>query len=119
MSPSLAEAGDMILTTEQTLAMEASVRRERAEAVLQSLMAAKAECEKQLARFKRPDMIKSVTGQSALDAAIASTKRMIESLNRTMAEAGMETGDEANMARARHRGAAGVRSVAVLREPGH
>jgi hypothetical protein len=115
----LAEAGDMIFTTEQTLAMEASARRERAEAVLQSLLAAKAECEKQLARFKRPDMIKSVTGQSALDAAIASTKRMIESLNRTLADAGVEADDHANLARARHRGAAGSRSVAMLREPGH
>jgi len=106
----------MILTTEQTLAMEASARRERAEAVLQSLLAAKAECEKQLARFKRPDMIKSVTGQSALDAAIASTKRMIESLNRTIEAGAVE---EANLARTRHRGAAGSRSVAVLREPSH
>lgn len=119
MSPMLAEAGDMILTTEQTLAMEASARRERAEAVLQSLMAAKAECEKQLARFKRPDMIKSVTGQSALDAAIASTKRMIESLNRTMAEAGMDSQEASNLARTRHRGVAGVRTAPALREPRH
>lgn len=113
----------MILTTEQTLAMEASARRDRAEAVLQSLLAAKAECEKQLARFKRPDMIKSVTGQSALDAAIASTKRMIESLNRTMADAGMVDGvlpeEISGMARTRNRGAAAPRSVAVLREPRH
>lgn len=81
------EASNTMLSAEQRLVLETNARRDRAEAVLQSLLLAKAECEKQLARFRRPDMMKSVTGKSALDAAIASTQRMVESLNRTLSEA--------------------------------
>ncbi len=87
MNRMVIETTDTMLTAEQRLVLETNARRDRAEAVLQSLLNAKAECEKQLARFRRPDMMKSVTGKSALDSAIASTQRMVESLNRTLSEA--------------------------------
>ena len=60
--------------------------RERAEAVLKSLLHAKAECERHVARFRRPDAMKAIRGESALDRAINSTRRTIQTLERTMAE---------------------------------
>lgn len=64
--------------------LETKARRSQAEALLRSLMDAKSECERQLERFRRMDAIQSVTGRSAIDKAIASTKRMIESLDRAL-----------------------------------
>lgn len=62
-------------------ATEAEVRR-KAEAVLASLMAAKAECDKQLADLRRTDPMKQVTGKSSLEEAIASTKRLLADLDK-------------------------------------
>lgn len=62
-------------------------QKHEAQSLLQSLMAAKAECEEHQARFNRPDMYRAVTGRSALDAAIASTTRMIERLDAVLARA--------------------------------
>ncbi len=59
--------------------------RQQAEALLRSLMAAKADCEGQLRRFKRADAMRSVTGRSAFDSAINSTRSMIEALDRALA----------------------------------
>ncbi len=60
-------------------------QRACAEAVLSSLMRAKTECEHQLVRFNRSDMIKTITGRSSIDKAIASTRRIIENLDRALA----------------------------------
>lgn len=67
------------------LLAETSRRRKQAEALLRSLTAAKSECERQLERFQRSDAMQSVTGRSALDTAIAQTRRMIECLDRAAA----------------------------------
>jgi hypothetical protein len=61
--------------------------REQAEAVLRSLIEAREECDRQVERFKRSDLFKTVTGRSALDSAISSTKKMIEHLDRCLAAA--------------------------------
>ncbi len=79
-----AEAPEAITDRDHILA-ESSRRRTQAEALLRSLMAAKSECERQLARFQRSDVMQSVTGRSAIDAAIVQTRRMIESLDRAAA----------------------------------
>lgn len=74
----------------ERLLAETARRRRQAEALLRSLTAAKSECERQLARFQRADAMQTVTGRSALDAAIAQTRRMIESLDRALASAGVQ-----------------------------
>ncbi len=86
MSPicPVAEAPEVITNRDQILA-ESSRRRTQAEALLRSLTAAKSECERQLARFQRSDVMQTVTGRSAIDAAIAHTRRMIETLDRAVA----------------------------------
>lgn len=128
MSRMVIETTDTMLTAEQRLVLETNARRDRAEAVLQSLMNAKAECEKQLARFRRPDMMKSVTGKSALDSAIASTQRMVESLNRTLSEARRDQSQAGLSDDGRRRGfsenaavreAVGSSPVPALRESRH
>lgn len=55
--------------------------RAKALAVLASLQAAKKECDAQLARLRRPDPMKQVTGKSSLDEAIRSTTRLISELD--------------------------------------
>jgi hypothetical protein len=62
-------------------------QRDEARSLLESLVSAKAECEAHQARFNRPDMFRAVTGRSALDAAIASTRRMIERLDAALERA--------------------------------
>lgn len=61
-------------------AMQEDVRS-KAQAVLASLVAAKAECDQQLAKLRRPDAMKQVTGKSSLDEAISSTKRLLAELD--------------------------------------
>lgn len=63
-------------------------QRACAEAVLSSLVRAKAECEHQLVRFNRSDMVKTITGRSSIDKAIASTRRIIENLDRVLGTSG-------------------------------
>lgn len=65
-------------------------QRERAQVVLQGLLEAKAACEEQGARLNRSDLYKAVTGRSAWDASITATQRMIDSLDRALASAGVE-----------------------------
>ena len=61
--------------------------RSKAVAVLNSLLAAKADCDQQLAKLRRSDAMKQVTGKSSLDEAIASTKRLIAELDEAAATA--------------------------------
>jgi hypothetical protein len=62
--------------------MDLNVVRDQAEALLRALQDAKVDSEKRLTELKQPDALKAVTGRSAMDNAIASTQRMIETLNR-------------------------------------
>ncbi len=55
--------------------------RAKAQAVLASLQAARAECDRQLAQMRRSDAMKQVTGRSSLDEAISSTQRLIAELD--------------------------------------
>lgn len=67
--------------------LETTATRDRAEALLRTLMDCKAQSERNLSELKQSDTFKSVTGRSALDNAIASTQRMIDSLNRVIGHA--------------------------------
>jgi hypothetical protein len=71
---------------QDTLA-KARRERERAEGLLRHLLEAKAASEKNLALTNERDPMKSATGRSAFDNAIAATRKMIETLDRTCAEA--------------------------------
>ncbi len=57
-----------------------------AERVLESLEEARRETERHLADSNRADSLKSVTGRSALEAAIDTTRAIIEHLRRAIAE---------------------------------
>lgn len=70
----------------QQILLETTATRDRAEALLRTLLDYKAQSEKNLADLKQPDAFKSVTGRSALDNAIASTQRMVEALNRVLSQ---------------------------------
>ena len=67
--------------------LESTATRDRAEALLEGLMRAKEETERERERLNRRDQIKELTGESSIESAISSTKRMIETLNKTIREA--------------------------------
>ncbi|MCK4872883.1 MAG: hypothetical protein KAS72_09175 [Phycisphaerales bacterium] len=82
------------LTDRQLILLETNAARDKAEALLHGLMQAKEEAERQLAEHEQRDPIKVVTGRSSIDSAISTTKRMIQTLNRRMAEARRDLLDE-------------------------
>ena len=70
--------------TSQRLLVETTAAKERAEALLEGLLHAKATTERIAEEQNRSDAFKQVTGKSAMDNAIASTRRMIDSLDRAI-----------------------------------
>lgn len=68
-------------TTSRLLA-ETTVALDKARRLLESLVEAKSETERHLSRLRRPDAFATVAGRSAIDNAIVSTQRLIESLER-------------------------------------
>ena len=74
------------MTMQNDVLLETTVTRDRAEALLRTLLDYKSLSEKNLAELRQPDAFKGVTGRSSLDNAIASTQRMIEALNRVIAQ---------------------------------
>lgn len=71
----------------QEALVEARRQKRHAEVLLRSLIGAKAECDRQMAQFKRSDAIEAITGHSSLDHAIESTRGMIEELGSAIAQA--------------------------------
>lgn len=67
-----------------------AAQRTRAQAVLEGLLKARETCEEHGSRMNRSDLYKTVTGRSALDAAITATQRMIENLDRSLGKASIE-----------------------------
>lgn len=61
--------------------------RQEAAMVLETLVAEREASERRLAEVRRVDLLKHVTGRSSLDTAIDTTRRMIEALDRGLAEA--------------------------------
>jgi hypothetical protein len=82
------------MTQRHQILLETTATRDRAEALLRTLMDCKAQSERNLAELKQADNFRSVTGRSALDNAIASTQRMIESLNRVISHARKDLSSE-------------------------
>jgi len=74
------------MTMQNQVLEETTATRDRAEALLRALLDYKVQSEKNLSELRQPDTFKSVTGRSSLDNAIASTQRMIEALDRVIAQ---------------------------------
>lgn len=84
----------MVITERQRILLQSTLARDTAETLLQRLLAAKAESEKRLSELRQVDVLKKVTGRSSMDNAIASTQRMIDTLNRSIVEMGRELPEE-------------------------
>ncbi len=64
--------------------VETTQRRDEANALLRTLLDAKAISERNLEAIRQPDLVKKVTGKSSMDNAIDSTRRLIDSFNRVL-----------------------------------
>jgi hypothetical protein len=73
---------------------ETIAAKKKAAELLKGLVAAAAVSDEQLRQASRKDPMKVVTGRSAMENAVASTRRMIESLDRAVEEARKDLGDE-------------------------
>src|SRR4051812_34527474 len=71
-------------TTRQQVLLETLAARQRAAELLKTLEQARCECEAQLKTEQRQDAMKTVTGKSSIESAIAQTKRMVELLDRAL-----------------------------------
>lgn len=65
----------------QRIAQETTTAKAKAQALLHGLMEAKADADRRLSADRRLDAFKAVTGRSAMDNAIASTRQLIETLD--------------------------------------
>ncbi len=83
----------MVLSEKQRLVVETQAAKDRAETILQRLLEAKSETEQELSNLRRTDAFKAVTGRSALDNAIAATRRMIDSLDHALDQAQLAPAD--------------------------
>jgi hypothetical protein len=79
------------MSIQNQVLLETTATRDRAEALLRTLLDYKAQSEKNLSELRQPDAFKNVTGRSSLDNAIATTQRMIEALNRVISQTKKET----------------------------
>lgn len=77
----------MALSAKKKMVLDWTVSRNDAEALLESLIDAKAESEKRLSELDQADVFRDVTGRSAIDNAIHSTRRMVDTFNRIIDEA--------------------------------
>lgn len=84
----------MPITERQRILLQFTAARDHAESLLRVLLEARAQSEKHLAEVKQPDAMKRVTGRSSIDNAVASTQRMIESINRNIGQIERELSDE-------------------------
>lgn len=78
----------------QQVLIETHTTRQQAGELLRSLEETRRQLEAQLSGERREDVVKTVTGRSSLDAAIAATRRMIEALDRALDEARNGLADE-------------------------
>jgi hypothetical protein len=75
---------------------ETADAKAEARRLLAGLIEARAQSEARLAELHRVDILKKLSGRSALDTAIGSTERMIDSLDRVLGEIrGLLTPEEA------------------------
>ncbi|MEC9374701.1 MAG: hypothetical protein VYC34_12690 [Planctomycetota bacterium] len=90
----------MPITERQRIVLETNAARDKAEALLRGLLDAKAVTERELSRLRREDPMRQVRGRSAIDNAISSTKRMIDTLNRSLEDAAHAIDEDCELAEA-------------------
>jgi hypothetical protein len=83
--PADIESG-MAISEKDRLLLEWSLVRDDAEALLEALRSARADSERRQAELRQKDPLKKVTGRSMMDSAIDRTQRMIDTLNRQIAD---------------------------------
>lgn len=69
-------------------------RRDEANKLLETLLDAKKVSERNLASIRQDDLLKRVTGNSSMDNAITSTRRLIDSFNRVIDDLRRNLGDD-------------------------
>ncbi len=84
----------MPLSERQRNVLRANALRDKAEALLQGLLDAKRVTEREMDRLNRSDSMRIVKGSSSIEEGIRSTRRMIETLNSSLADARRELEDE-------------------------
>lgn len=96
----------MKTNSSQTILAETVRTRDEARRVLEQLQRDKATLESRLTSNRGDDAMRIVTGRTAIDNAIESSRRMLDHLDRTLARAGASTLAEADVdgaAEVRHR----------------
>jgi hypothetical protein len=87
---------ELMGTTRQQILLETLAARQRAAELLKTLEQAQQECDGCLKSDQRQDLMKTVTGKSSIETAMATAKRMVEMLDRAMEEASKPvTGEQA------------------------
>lgn len=76
----------MAISEKDRLLLEWSLVRDDAEALLEALQGARADSERRQMELRQSDAMKKVTGRSMMDSAIERTQRMIDTLNRQIAD---------------------------------
>lgn len=76
----------MAISEKDRLLLEWSLVRDDAEALLEALQTARADSERRQMELRQSDALKKVTGRSMMDSAIERTQRMIDTLNRQIAD---------------------------------
>lgn len=74
----------MTATRAHQVFSETRARRDEARALLRALMDAKAHTEQGNDDYRAADFLRDITGRSAMDKAIESTRRLIDSFNRVL-----------------------------------
>ena len=74
----------MTATRAHQVFSETRARRDEARALLRALMDAKAHTEQGNSECRTADFLRDITGRSAMDKAIESTRRLIDSFNRVL-----------------------------------
>ncbi|MCB9845720.1 MAG: hypothetical protein H6811_07020 [Phycisphaeraceae bacterium] len=82
------------MTERQRILIDTTIARDKAQTLLRGLLDAKARSEKHLRDSRQIDAMKTVTGRSSMDNAIASTQRMVEALNRAIDQAKRDLSEE-------------------------
>ncbi|MCE7972447.1 MAG: hypothetical protein DYG93_12415 [Leptolyngbya sp. PLA2] len=82
------------MTDRHQVLIETAAARDKAEALLRGLQEARARSERHLREIGQTDAMKAVTGKSSIENAIASTQRMIDTLNRSLVQLKKELTDE-------------------------
>tara|TARA_R110000868_G_scaffold226872_1_gene479767 strand:+ start:296830 stop:297183 length:354 start_codon:yes stop_codon:yes gene_type:complete len=92
-APAAAERETNSLDKRQILS-QTTHRRDEATKLLESLLDAKKVSERNLVSIKQDDLLKRVTGNSSMDNAITSTRRLIDSFNRVIDDLRRNLGDD-------------------------